>query len=61
MTSSIKGVLVYRVDTTFAEDIGIQQSIDALPSFQFFRNGVMLGDFKGSNAPALQKVVNAYL
>ena len=54
-------LFVYRVNTTFAEDIGAQQGIDALPTFQFFRGGVQLGDFKGSNMDAFQKVLNNYI
>ena len=35
------------------EDIGIEHGVDALPTFQFFRAGKKVGEFKGSAAPAL--------
>ena len=52
---------IYRVNTTFAEDIGTQQGIDALPTFQFYKGGVKLGEFKGSNFEALQKTISSFI
>ena len=61
LSKSNEKIFLYRVNTTFAEDIGAQQGIDALPTFQFFRGGKMLGDFKGSNMEAFLKALGNYI
>jgi alkyl hydroperoxide reductase subunit AhpC/thiol-disulfide isomerase/thioredoxin len=51
-------VIFFRVNTTFSEDIATQQSIDALPTFQCFKKGVQVKEFKGSNLDKLKAYIN---
>lgn len=61
LSKSNDKIFLYRVNTTLAEDIGAQQGIDALPTFQFFRGGKLLGDFKGSNMDAFLKALGSFI
>lgn len=42
------------------EEIGMENGVSALPTFQFFKAGKKVGDFMGSSAPALQEALNKY-
>lgn len=44
-----------KVDTAGAgEAIGSENGVDALPTFQFFKGGKKVGEFKGSDVSALE-------
>ena len=50
---SIKFVKVNTAAGTEGEDIGIDAGVEVLPTFQFFKAGKKVGEFRGSAVPAL--------
>ena len=40
-----------------AEDISSQQRIEAMPTFQFFINGVKVDEFVGANKESLEAMI----
>ena len=50
-----------KVNTVEGEEIAAENGIDALPTFQFFKNGSKVGEFKGSEVAALEKALKAII
>jgi thioredoxin-like negative regulator of GroEL len=44
-----------------AEDISIENGVDALPTIQFFQEGKMIGEFKGSDTSGVEKVIRCFV
>jgi peroxiredoxin (alkyl hydroperoxide reductase subunit C) len=57
---TIKFIKVNTNAGTEGEEIGIDQGVSALPTFQFFKGGKKVGEFLGSAAPALAEALNKY-
>jgi thioredoxin-like negative regulator of GroEL len=49
------------VNTVECEEIAVAQGIDALPTFQFFKDGKQVGEFKGSDSAAVEKEIRSYM
>jgi peroxiredoxin (alkyl hydroperoxide reductase subunit C) len=55
LASANPSVKFIKVDTAGpGEAIGSENGVDALPTFQFFKGGKKVGEFKGSDASALE-------
>lgn len=50
-----------KINTVEAEDISVENGVDALPTIQFYRDKVMIGEFKGSDIAAVDKVIRSYV
>jgi len=46
-----------KVNTVEAEEIAMTYGVDALPTFQFFKNGQRVGEFKGSEPAAVEAAI----
>jgi thioredoxin len=44
----------YKLDVDEMEDIAIDCNISAMPTFQFFKNGLKIDEFTGANAEKLR-------
>lgn len=63
MASENAGIKFIKVNTnsgTPGEEIGMENGVTALPTFQFWRGGQKVGEFMGSAVPALQEALNKY-
>lgn len=54
--SNVKFVAVNTVDN---ESIGADNGVEALPTFQFFKSGAKVGEYKGSNLDGLVAAIKA--
>lgn len=61
LASEISGAKFITVNTVEAEAIGAVNGVDALPTFQFFKAGAKVGEFKGSDVAALEAAIKAAL
>ena len=61
MAEENPAVKFVKVNTVESEDIAAEYGIDALPTFQFFKNGSKVGEFKGSEVAALEKALKAIM
>lgn len=59
LAGELKNVSFVKVDTN-ASDLGATNGVDALPTLQFFKNGSKVGEFKGSDAAALEAAIKAH-
>ena len=50
-----------QINTVEAEDISVENGVDALPTIQFYRDKKMIGEFKGSDIAAVDKVIRSYV
>ena len=50
-----------KVNTTELEEIGLVNGVDALPTFQFFKGGNKVGEFKGSDVAAVEAAIKSYM
>ena len=57
---AIKFIKVNTNAGTEGEEIGIENGVSALPTFQFWRGGAKVGEFMGSAVPALEEQLNKY-
>jgi len=55
------GATFIKVNTVEAEAIAADNGVDALPTFQFFKGGKKIGEFKGSDASAIEAAIKSYL
>jgi thioredoxin len=53
-------VSFYKCNTVDAEDVASEYHVDVLPTIQFFKNGKLVGDFKGSDLNALDAAIKAH-
>ncbi len=48
-----------KVNTVDAEELSNDLKIEALPTFQFYKNGQLVGEFKGSDPAKLEEHIRA--
>lgn len=61
LATELTSVAFVKVNTVDAETLAAEQSVNALPTFQFFKSGKKIGEFKGSDASALEKAIRGHL
>eukprot|EP01034_Spumella_vulgaris_P034541 gene34541-42604_t len=61
LSAELSGVQFVKINTQDAEALAADQGIDALPSFQFFKAGKLVGSFKGSDAGKIEAAIRAQL
>eukprot|EP00596_Hydrurales_sp_CCMP1899_P005954 CAMPEP_0119051062 /NCGR_PEP_ID=MMETSP1177-20130426/72806_1 /TAXON_ID=2985 /ORGANISM="Ochromonas sp, Strain CCMP1899" /LENGTH=213 /DNA_ID=CAMNT_0007030143 /DNA_START=338 /DNA_END=979 /DNA_ORIENTATION=+ len=61
LAAEFPGVQFAKVNTVECEEIAVAQGIDALPTFQFFKDGKEVGTFKGSDSAAVEKEIRSYM
>jgi peroxiredoxin (alkyl hydroperoxide reductase subunit C) len=61
LSSELSEVHFVKVNTQEAETLAADQGVDALPSFQFFKAGKMVGSFKGSDAEKIEAAIRAHM
>jgi len=49
-----------KVNTVELEDVATLQSIDVLPTIQFFKAGTKIGEIKGSDVAKLEATIRGY-
>jgi len=59
LASELTGSKFVKVNTTEAEALASDQGVDALPFFQFYKAGKVVGTFKGSDAAKLEAAIRA--
>lgn len=57
LAGSISGAKFVSVNTTELEAVASGNGVDALPTFQFFKAGAMVGEFKGSDVAGLEAAI----
>ncbi len=61
LSTELSNVQFVKVNTQDAEALAADQGVDALPSFQFFKGGKLVGSFKGSDAVKIEAAIRAQL
>lgn len=59
LASELSGVKFVKVNTNEAEALSAELSVEALPTFFFYKNGAKVGEFKGSDATKLEAAIKA--
>lgn len=59
LAASLPSVKFLKVNTTEAEELSVELGVEALPTFLFYKDGKLVGDFKGSDAGKLEAAVRA--
>ena len=57
LAGEMPDVKFIKVDTTDAEEIAHTQKIDSLPSLHFFKAGVKVAEFKGSDLAKIESAI----
>ena len=60
MASENPGITFVKVDVDDSEEIAAACGISAMPTFQFFKGGEKIDEFKGANIAQLQALVAKY-
>lgn len=60
LESQFPDVTFIKVDVDELQDVAAQQNISAMPTFQFFKNGAMLEEFRGASKEKLLACVQKY-
>lgn len=50
----------YKVNTVDVEEISGEANVDVLPTVQFFKGGVLVGEYKGSDVAALEAAIKSH-
>lgn len=61
LASELSGVQFISVNTTAAETIGTERGVEALPTFQFYKAGQLLGEFKGTKTAELETAIRSFI
>lgn len=59
LAGELSNVRFVKVNTQEAEEVGAHSKIDALPTLHFYKNGALVGEFKGSDAGKLEAAIRA--
>ncbi len=59
LAGELSNVKFVKVNTVDAEELSSDLSIDALPTFKFYKDGKEVGEFKGSDPAKLEELVRA--
>eukprot|EP00029_Vermamoeba_vermiformis_P012747 TRINITY_DN770_c0_g1_i1.p2 TRINITY_DN770_c0_g1~~TRINITY_DN770_c0_g1_i1.p2 ORF type:complete len:106 (-),score=37.96 TRINITY_DN770_c0_g1_i1:113-430(-) len=59
MSKKFTDIACFKVDVDEAEDVAAACGITAMPTFQFFKNGAKVAEFKGANAAKLEETIVA--
>jgi thiol-disulfide isomerase/thioredoxin len=57
LAGEMPNVKFVKVNTVDAEDLSNELSVEALPTIQFYKDGKLVGDFKGSDSAKLESAV----
>lgn len=59
LAGELSNVKFVKVNTVEAEELSSELRIDALPTLLFYKNGAVVGDFKGSDPAKLEAAIKA--
>ena len=59
LATELTGVKFVKVNTAEAEELSVELGVEALPTFLFYKDGKVVGDFKGSDAAKLEAAIRA--
>lgn len=59
LASELTNVKFAKVNTVESEELSNDLKIDALPTFQFYKNGALVGEYKGSDPAKLEEAIRA--
>ena len=59
LATELTNVKFAKVNTVEAEELSNDLKIDALPTFQFYKNGALVGEYKGSDPAKLEEAIRA--
>jgi thioredoxin 1 len=59
LAQALPNIKFVKVNTMEAEDIASERGIDVLPTLQFYKAGTKIGEFKGSDAAAIEAAIRA--
>jgi alkyl hydroperoxide reductase subunit AhpC len=59
LAGELSNVKFVKVNTQEAEEVGAHCNIDALPTLHFYKNGAVVGEFKGSDVSKLEAAIKA--
>jgi alkyl hydroperoxide reductase subunit AhpC len=59
LATELPGIKFVKVNTVDAEELGASLKIEALPTLFFYKNGALVGEFKGSDPTKLEAAVKA--
>ena len=57
LAASTPGVIFAKVDVDEANDVAQQCGVSAMPTFQLFKNGAKVDEFRGADVAALRAMV----
>lgn len=59
LASELSSIKFVKVNTNEAEALAAELAVEALPTFHFYKNGALVGEFKGSDAAKFEAAVKA--
>ena len=59
LAAELSNIKFAKVNTVEAEELSADLHIDALPTFQFYKDGKLVGEYKGSDPAKLEEHVRA--
>lgn len=57
LSQELSNIKFIKVNTVEAEELSNELKVEALPTFQFYKNGQLVGDFKGTDGAKLEQAV----
>jgi thioredoxin-like negative regulator of GroEL len=57
MSKKYTNVVFFKVDVDEAEDVAEEVGITAMPTFQFYKDGKKIEEFKGANPEKLEETI----
>jgi peroxiredoxin (alkyl hydroperoxide reductase subunit C) len=61
LTTEISTVRFAKINTQELEELSVELQVDALPTLQFYKNSVKIGEFKGSDLKAVEQAIKSYV
>jgi thiol-disulfide isomerase/thioredoxin len=57
LSNEMRNIKFIKVNTVEAEELSNDLKVEALPTFQFYKNGQLVGDFKGTDGDKLEQAI----
>ncbi len=57
LSQELSNIKFIKVNTVEAEELSNELKVEALPTFQFYKNGQLVGDFKGTDGAKLEQAI----
>jgi thioredoxin 1 len=60
LAAELSNVTFVKINTVEAEELAVENKVDALPTLQFFKGSSKIGEYKGSVETAIEAAIRSY-